>query len=364
MPAQTKWRREIAPYVALVSFFTIANLAFAETKVFIEEYTYQASEADSKLSSRVIALEQIKRLLLEKLGTYLESQTEVKNFKLTKDQIVILTAGIVKTEIVDEKWDGKIYFLRAKIATDPKDVVASINKLREDRLKTKELEETRKRSDETLREIERLIKMEMELARAQKPNLNQYNQVVNRLSAIDWVKKGYALGTAGKNKEMIEAYTTAIELDPIYALAYYNRGTAYHDLGDHRQAIRDFDKAIDLDPTDSAAYYGRGAAYAGLGNHRQAIRDFDKAIELDPKKALAYYGRGLTRGIMGDHRQAIMDFDKAIEIDPKLALAYYNRGASHQRLRNYRQALEDLKIAARLGCREAQEFLRSKGISW
>ena len=42
----------------------MANLAFAETKVFVEEYTYQASEADSKISSRVIALEQVKRKLL------------------------------------------------------------------------------------------------------------------------------------------------------------------------------------------------------------------------------------------------------------------------------------------------------------
>ena len=77
-------------------FFLPANGGFAETKVFLEEYTYQASEADSKLSSRVIALEQVKRLLLEKLGTYLKSETEVKNFQLTKDQIVILTPGIVR----------------------------------------------------------------------------------------------------------------------------------------------------------------------------------------------------------------------------------------------------------------------------
>ena len=42
---------------ALVFFFIMANLTFAETKVFEEEYTYQASEADSKISSRVIPLE-------------------------------------------------------------------------------------------------------------------------------------------------------------------------------------------------------------------------------------------------------------------------------------------------------------------
>jgi len=99
--------------VGLVSFFIFENLAFAQTRVFVEEYTYQASEADSRLSSRVMALEQVKRILLEKLGTYLESETEVKNFQLTKDQIVILSAGIVRAEIVEERWDGKTYYLKS-----------------------------------------------------------------------------------------------------------------------------------------------------------------------------------------------------------------------------------------------------------
>ena len=157
-------RNGFIPLIALVFFFIMANVAFAETKVFIEEYTYQASEYDSKVSCRALALEQVKRLLLEKLGTYLESETEVKNFQLTKDQIVILTAGIVQAEIIDEKWDGKTYYLKAKIAADPKDVVNSIDKLRQDRQKTKELEETRKKADEALREVERL-KKELETAK-------------------------------------------------------------------------------------------------------------------------------------------------------------------------------------------------------
>ena len=143
-----KWRTGVVPAMALVFFSFMADLAFAEERFFVEEYTYQASEADSKLSSRVIALEQVKRLLLEKLGTYLESESEVKNFQLTKDQIIILTAGIVSTQIIDEKWDGKTYSLKAKIAADPQEVIRSIDLLRQDRQKVKDLEETRKKADD------------------------------------------------------------------------------------------------------------------------------------------------------------------------------------------------------------------------
>lgn len=64
------------PVFLLICIF--ASLAKDETKTFIEEYTYQGGEVDSKLSSRVIALEQVKSPLLEKLGAYLESETEPK----------------------------------------------------------------------------------------------------------------------------------------------------------------------------------------------------------------------------------------------------------------------------------------------
>lgn len=64
--------------IALLFFLLILfvpNSTFAETKTFIKEYTYQAGDENSKNSCRVIALREVKRLLLEELGTYLESQT-------------------------------------------------------------------------------------------------------------------------------------------------------------------------------------------------------------------------------------------------------------------------------------------------
>jgi hypothetical protein len=39
-------------------------------KTFEREYTYRASEADSKITSRAIALNQVKTALLEEIGVY------------------------------------------------------------------------------------------------------------------------------------------------------------------------------------------------------------------------------------------------------------------------------------------------------
>ena len=88
-----------AALLLMIVFLLFPVQSFAASKVFEREYTYSASEADSKLTCRVIALEQVKRLLLEELGTYLQSLSEVKDGVLTKDEIVTLTAG---------KW-GQVY---------------------------------------------------------------------------------------------------------------------------------------------------------------------------------------------------------------------------------------------------------------
>jgi exonuclease VII large subunit len=166
----------------------------AETKTFIKEYTYQAGDEDSKNSCRVIALREVKRLLLEELGTYLKSETEVKNFQLTKDQIITLTAGIVGTELIEDKWDGKTYWLKAKISANPENVTKAINTLRKDREKVEELEELRKKSEELLKENERLSKeLKTAMGNAQKDLSRAYKQNIDNLSATEWFERGYKL---------------------------------------------------------------------------------------------------------------------------------------------------------------------------
>jgi len=298
-------------FVGIISFIFVANsLLFAELVTFQREYVYQASEVDSKVSSRAVALEQVKRLLLEELGTYLESKTEIKNFDLTKDQITTLTAGIVKTEIIDEKWDGKVYALKAKIAANPDEVAKSVDNLRKDHSKTKELEETRKKADNAMKEIERL-KKELEKERAEKKlslkgtveekvdkiikevvpgaiKMKQFDDAIKNLSAIDWFEKGYASGVAGNHKEAAEAFTMAIELNPRDMDSYINRAIAYDNLNDYENAIKDYTVVLKANPDDAYILYFRGNALFNIGRKEEAIRDYKAAARLGNEKAQEY----------------------------------------------------------------------------
>ncbi|MBF0473129.1 MAG: tetratricopeptide repeat protein [Nitrospirae bacterium] len=187
---------------------------------------------------------------------------------------------------------------------------------------------------------------------------------LNPQDAKAYFDRGVSYGKLGNYQQAINDYNKAIELNPQFANAYVHRGNSYADLHNYQQSISDYNKAIELNPQDVFAYYNRGDSYYFLGNYQQAISDYTKAIELDPQFAIAYDSRGLSYYFLGNYQQAISDYTKAIELNPQFTPAYYNRGLSYSKLGNYQQATNDYKIAARLGDKEAQDFLSKNGFSW
>ena len=265
--------RKITIVVSLLLLFVLQSYSFAEVKTYIKEYTYNASEVDNKVFSRVTAMREVKRLLLEELGTYLESIIEVKNFELTKDQITSLTAGIVKTEIIDEKWDGHTYWIKAKIVADTDDVIKSIDNLRKDHDESRELEDAKKRSDVLLEENKKL-REELALAKGNvKQEVQQrYDNSIKELSSIEWYESGLRNYNKVDYEAAVRDFSKAIELNPEYATAYNNRGFAYMKLSKYNEAIIDFDKAIELNSKYATAYNNREIAYNKL-NDKESIID-------------------------------------------------------------------------------------------
>jgi tetratricopeptide (TPR) repeat protein len=339
--------------------------AFAEIKTFVKEYTYRASDEDSRNSSRAISLREVKRLLLEELSTYIESQTEVQNFQITKDQIITLTAGIVSTEVVEDKWDGKVYWLKAKIAANPHDVINSIGRLRKDREKVKELEELRKYSEELLQENKRLNK-ELKIATGAKKQeaVQAYKRNIEILRAYEWLEIGDALLISGNNTEAVKSFSKAIELNPQDEKGYRFRGIAYRNLGNYQQALKDYSKAIELNTQDAMIYVIRGLTYLNLGDNQKAIIDYSKAIELNPQATGAHLGRAMSYVALGNYQQALKDYNKEVELNPQEVGTYALRGNLYLlKLGNYQQSIRDYNKAIELNPRQVDVYFH-RGIAY
>ena len=162
------------------------NICLSQTKTFIREYTYLAGEADCKLTSRAIALEQVKKLLLEEVSVYIQSSFEREQKEIIVDGKVVscqdiskqnlksITAGVTETKILEEQWTGNKYALKAKITIDLEEVKQHVAAVVGSEFEVKKLEESRRRAEQALAEGERI---RQELGRNMEENQRLRDQI-------------------------------------------------------------------------------------------------------------------------------------------------------------------------------------------
>jgi tetratricopeptide (TPR) repeat protein len=123
------------------------------------------------------------------------------------------------------------------------------------------------------------------------------------------------------------------------------------------------DKLIKFRQDDSEVYFIRGMNYQCLKDYRQSIGDISKAIKLNPNVADYYEKRAFIYCSIGIINEGIQDFSKAIELNPASANLYFGRGLCGTNRQEW-QRIDDVKIAARLGLKEAQDYLKNMRIEW
>lgn len=115
---------------------------------------------------------------------------------------------------------------------------------------------------------------------------------------------------------------------------------------------------------EAIAAFRRAGTYFAAKNYGRAISDYTRAIEHSPRSPEISYNRGIAHEKAGKYTKAVEDYSGAIEADPQYAKAYCNRASLLWSQGETQRAVEDMKRAARLGMREMQVFLKSKGIDW
>jgi tetratricopeptide (TPR) repeat protein len=268
----------IIRFSCLLLVLMFSNSAFAETKTFIKEYTYQASELDSRSSGRMLALEQVKRLLLEELGVFLTSQTEVVDSQLTKDKIVSITAGIVSATVLDETWDGHQFWLKAKIAADPKQVFEAIKAVVNDVKKSESLEAANKKISELQIQLD-VVKNTRGASETERQQ--EYNKIIDKITVTDMLREYWNFAynetgemTKAKSFEHVKILSQIISKDNSFAEAYFIRGSHYVYIEMPNEAISDLLQAIKL------KHNYPDQAYGMLAQQYKKLRQYDKYLDV------------------------------------------------------------------------------------
>ncbi|HLL77211.1 MAG TPA: tetratricopeptide repeat protein [Pyrinomonadaceae bacterium] len=126
-----------------------------------------------------------------------------------------------------------------------------------------------------------------------------------------------------RDREAVEAFRKAVELDPEYAEAYHRLGMAHAVLGEREEAEEAFEKAVDLfekklrrEPKDADALYRLADAYGRTGDYQKASETYRRAEKLRDPDASTYYDMGLVYNKLAKYQEAAKAFEKAVELDP------------------------------------------------
>ena len=308
--------------------------------------------------ARIYGIAKAKREALEKAGTYIETLTVVKNSQVEKDEILALTAGVLKAEVISQKNyasdDAFGIELIVNVFVDTSVLEERVKKQLQDRTHLKQLKDTQKREKELLQKVSLLEDENRKLSAAKQSTeklKKEFQKASMRLTAISWFYRAAVLWDGRKftvPKNAIEYLSNAIKLQPDFAEAFGNRGNAYADLGQFQRAIEDYNKVIHLKQDLAMAYNNRGNVYLKLGEYQRAIEDFNKAIHLKPDYFETYNNRGLACEGLGQRQRAIEDYSKVIHLKPDYAEAYNLRGLAYEGIGQYERAIKDFNQAIRL----------------
>lgn len=116
--------------------------------------------------------------------------------------------------------------------------------------------------------------------------------------------------------------------------------------------------------TTAKDYYQKSFQFINAGQTQDAIDLLTLAISKDPVYFDAYYNRAAMYFCQKKYSLALNDYNRAIELNPQNAGAYAGRGSVYDKMNKADRSLSDFKTAARLGDKETQEHLRSKGMAW
>ncbi len=166
------------------------------------------------------------------------------------------------------------------------------------------------------------------------------------LYGLAYFGRGWLKGLRGDSEGELADGRHGLELDPPNAHLYYRRiGTALLFMKQYDEALAYFNQSLDLSPNQPGTVYNRGMCYAQMGKYPEAMADFNYALELDPDWSWALHWRGWVYFQLGETERAMIDYTHAIRFDSKDDVAYLWRGEAYQRLGQAEKALPDFEKA-------------------
>lgn len=203
-------------------FQFLPGIGFAKTYDVEATGEYVMGDSDTKIEARRLALEHAKRLASEQIGTYLESETVVRDNQLEKDEIRSYTSAILKTTVLSENVNllsdkTTVFAIKIKANVDTSVLEKKIKEIKGDAKRKEQLGRLQAENIKLLKELEAVsAQLRSSKSTEYKKLREQRESIFERLdkneSSIRVVfEKGTLFSLALKNRDETDNYIKAVD---------------------------------------------------------------------------------------------------------------------------------------------------------
>lgn len=269
----------------------IPLLCFASPTEITTTGTYIMGDGETPLVAEERALVAAKQAAVEQAGTYIESSSETQNWELTKDEVNVISAGIMQVDVLDKQRElipggGMKITVKIKAKVDTDSVAAM-----KDRLTDKRLVESYKLLQSAYQNVNNnlvTVKSQLETAKSsiekQKTQqalsnnertvlaLNQLDEGLSRYGHLPKKTPEYAKKTASHFTDAIN-YKSPEIADEFLAIIYLLRGITNFYAVDFNASLADFNMATSIGLPEryyTQVYFYETAMYAGMHREEEA----------------------------------------------------------------------------------------------
>ncbi len=174
---------------------------------------------------------------------------------------------------------------------------------------------------------------------------------------VTWFRAGVVAEKLGWQKEAEIFYNTAVERDPMHALAWNNLGTMRQDLGNTAGAVEAFQRAVAIQPRNSVMWANLGTTNLLRKNYLEAQSALERAVEVNPSDDFAWANLGVAYKEQGNLEPAVVAYERALILNPRDAGTWGNLAAAYTKQKRLEEALYCRERAASLGDKQVQKWI-------
>ncbi len=317
--------------IGLVMWGIVSSAAFAEIKLFEADTVQTMGVNDTREIARKIAVLEALRKAAEQTDAYVSDLPQVKDYRLSKEEVSAYTAGVLETEIVQEEFREtgerpSLYVkMRSRIDTD---------------LLLKQIEQFR--DNEELKEQLIASRRESELLRKKRDALLIRLDKASDERSIENIRKKLDSVLAGEETDLEvlkiwSQYARTMDFcDP-------SKHTGGPSNGELDRTVAVLEHALTVDQKNFRASFLLTSLYELKGELNAAEKQLKAAIFSNPTTPLFRMKLGLFLERQSRHEEALKEFLAVERLRPREPLVLFHIGMTYKNMDQCRQSVVNLK---------------------